>query len=68
MNPSQIKFRGKNKATNKWVYGWFRYCGEIPAIISYKKGIPFEAIPDTIQMYTGYNDKNNHPIYEGDLL
>ena len=72
-----ILFRGKTKAHNKWVYGW--YCGKIlnhdmssteesSQIIDDKTLYWHTCEPETCGQFTGLTDKNGKKIFDGDVV
>ncbi len=74
----QIKFRGKDLATGKWVYGDLLHPITSCRIVNYTEveedGVKradyhyYDVDPDTIGQFTGLYDRAGTSVYEGDII
>jgi uncharacterized phage protein (TIGR01671 family) len=62
-----IKFRAKRTDNSEWVYGFYVNRNSKHQIVSDGHMFPFTVIPDTLGQLSGFTDKNEKEIYEGDI-
>lgn len=70
----QIIFRGKRLDNGEWIYGDLEYnrAKNIARIHTYDNNgeylMQHLVKPDTVGQFTGLTDKNDSPIYDGDIV
>lgn len=65
----EILFHGKNRATDKWVEGYYKRIGGDTLIEEAERaGVSHYVDPQTVGQYVRRKDKNNRKIFEGDVV
>ena len=62
-----IRFRGKNINTGKWVYGYFKKNTYGDCYIEDEHGLSTVVLSDTVGQYV-CKDANGNDVYEGDIV
>ena len=64
----EIKFRGKDIASNKWLFGDLRhYKGDV-CIFEHGGNKGEQVKPETVGQFTGLKDKEDNKIFEDDIV
>lgn len=65
----EILFHGKNRATDKWVEGYYKRIGGDTLIEEAERaGVSHYVDPQTVGQYVNRKDKNKKRVFEGDVV